>query len=74
MDRGARYFAAIGEKTPKCFKILLLTGGIYSYIIIYTFLLILMSHVSLVVVFRLGKKTVATFRSGKLACIPLSFI
>ena len=38
-------------------------AGIYSYIKICAFLVILMSHFSPVVVFRLGK-TVANFRSG----------
>ena len=53
MDHGARYFAANLKKKAQFFKILLLTFTVTLKI--YTFVVILMSHVSPVVFFvRLG--------------------
>ena len=56
MDRGARYFAAnLREKRPNSLRFCRWPAGIYSYIEMSTFLVILMSHVFPVVGFRFEK-------------------
>ena len=69
---GAWYFVENCEKRPNSWKLCCWLAGFYSYIKIYALLVMLMSRLSPVVVFRLGKNR-GKFSKWRLTCTPVSF-
>ena len=69
---GAWYIAANLKKRRDSLRFCFWLTNNYSYIKLYTFLVILIPHLSPIVGFELGKNS-GEFSKWRLACIPVSF-